>query len=130
MTKFALIDRDTGEFFSYISRESGNITNTPDEQRVHVPIQRMPLPQFDQETEKLIPDNQARPLPFSQATRWILDHVVERLTLSEQVARKDPTAELLTAVLELKGTGASVDQLIDALTGGTGKAGRIAGRPI
>ncbi len=41
----------------------------------------------------------------------------------------DPNDELEAALNALKGTGATIDQLIDALLGQAGKAGRIAGRP-
>ena len=42
----------------------------------------------------------------------------------------DPTEELLAGLTALRGTGATVDQLIDVLTGTAGKKGRVAGRPV
>lgn len=42
----------------------------------------------------------------------------------------DPNDEFYAALIVLKGTGASVDDLIDVMLGQTGKAGRIAGRPV
>lgn len=128
MTKFALIDRDTGDFFSYVSRESGNVRNTPDQQRVHVPISREPLPPFNPATEKLEPNERAKPLPFSPMTRWKIGYTVVPLTMAERDAQKNPSDELAAALDALKGTGATVDQLIDALTGKTGRQGRISGR--
>jgi hypothetical protein len=42
----------------------------------------------------------------------------------------DPNDELDAALAAVKGTGASVDDLIDVFRGKTGKAGRVAGRPV
>ena len=41
----------------------------------------------------------------------------------------DPGDELNASLVALKGTGATVDQLIDVLMGKVGK-GRVAGRPV
>jgi len=42
----------------------------------------------------------------------------------------DPDDELVVALTDLKNTGATVDQLIDALLGNAGRQGRISGRSI
>lgn len=39
----------------------------------------------------------------------------------------DPSDEVVLALEAIRGTGATVDQLIDALVGDTGRQGRIAG---
>ncbi|KKK87658.1 hypothetical protein LCGC14_2751040 [marine sediment metagenome] len=66
--------------------------------------------------------------------RW--DGNALRLATAAEIATWDakfnppnPSLELEAALTGLKGTGATIDQLIDALLGQAGKAGRIAGRP-
>jgi hypothetical protein len=47
-----------------------------------------------------------------------------------RVPPPNPDDELAAALMTLQGTGATVDQLIDALMGKTGKKGRITARSL
>ncbi len=47
-----------------------------------------------------------------------------------QAEPPDPTDEIGGALLNLKGSGATTDQLIDVLLGNAGRQGRIAGQSV
>ncbi len=73
---------------------------------------------------------------FVRTHRWDAGAGALRLATETEIAAwdakfnpPDPSTELEAALQGLKGTGATIDQLIDVLLGQAGKAGRIAGRP-
>ncbi len=119
MTKFAIIDRDTGKFLSYVSSKPSNVTSK--QQKVYAPVVYEEVPVFDPDKEKLEPNNRAEPLPFEPTTRWIIGHRVVLMTEVERGAEEDFDAVRKLALTNLKGTEATVDQLISVLLDPTGK---------
>ncbi|KKL58233.1 hypothetical protein LCGC14_2227410 [marine sediment metagenome] len=74
-------------------------------------------------------------IPFAPANRdwreyqkWIADGNTPLPADPPPVPPIDPDDELDAALAALEGTGATVDQLIAAMRGKTGRAGRVGGR--